>query len=218
MSLLLRHVRVHLADFTLEVEVELHAHITAIFGPSGAGKTTLLDVIAGLRPPATAFIQLQGRTLTDTSAGWSIPPHRRSIGYVPQDLALFPHLSVRQNLDYGRPASGSAGPAFQLEQVTAVLDLGGLTHRRIGELSGGEKQRVALARALLSAPALLLLDEPLASLDTALKERILPYLRCVRDAFAIPILYVSHDPDEVAALCDEVLILSQGKILRVGPV
>ena len=213
MSLLLQNIRVPLADFTLEIDVELQAHVTAISGVSGAGKTTLLDTIAGLRRPQSAVIRLEGRTLTDTGAGIGVPPHRRGIGYVPQDLALFPHLTAGENLCYGRKPKTEREGAFSLTQVTGVLDLEGLTERRISQLSGGEKQRVALGRALLSAPQLLLLDEPLASLDARLKGRILPYLRRVRETFPIPILYVSHDPGEAAALCDEVLTLDGGKIV-----
>ena len=213
MSLLLQNVRVPLADFILEIDVELHAHVTALFGVSGAGKTTLLDTIAGLRSPQSAVIRLGDRTLTDTAARISVPPHRREIGYVPQDLALFPHLSAGQNLLYGKKPGGENAAPFGVAQVTGVLDLEGLMERRISKLSGGEKQRVALGRALLSAPRLLLLDEPLASLDAQLKGRILPYLRRIRETFPIPILYVSHDAAEVAALCDEVLTLDAGKII-----
>ncbi|HTH47895.1 MAG TPA: ATP-binding cassette domain-containing protein [Candidatus Limnocylindria bacterium] len=218
MSLQLQNIRVRLADFVLEIDVELHAHVTALFGPSGAGKTTLLDTIAGLRPPLSAVIRLDGRTLTDTGSRVSVPPHRRAIGYVPQDLALFPHLSVGENLRYGQPPRAEGQGPFSLVQITGLLDLGGLMARRTGQLSGGEKQRVALGRALLSAPRLLLLDEPLASLDTGLKGRILPYLRRIRETFPIPILYVSHDAGEVAALCDEVLTLDGGRITGREPV
>lgn len=216
MSLLLQGVRAPMPGSALEADVELTAHVTGLFGASGAGKTTLLDIIAGLRRPSSALIRLDGRTLTDTAAGVSVPPHRRGIGYVPQDLALFPHLSVRENLLYGRKTSAEDGTPFSLAQVTQVLEIDGLAERRIGRLSGGERQRVALGRALLSAPRLLLLDEPLASLDARLKERILPCLRRVRETFAIPVLHVSHDASEMAALCDEVLVLENGRIVRRG--
>jgi molybdate transport system ATP-binding protein len=216
MSMVLQDVRVPLAEFTLQADLELTAHVTGIFGPSGAGKTTLLDIIAGLRRPASALIRLDDQILTDTTGKVFVPPHRRGIGYVPQDLALFPHRSVRENLLYGHKPDAEASGPFSFGQVAEVLDIGGLTARRIGQLSGGEKQRVALGRALLSAPRLLLLDEPLASLDARLKERILPYLRRVRETFTIPILHVSHDVKEMAALCDEVLVIEEGRIVRRG--
>ena len=217
MSLLLQGVSCPLGDFTLSIDVELQTHVTAIFGRSGAGKTTLLDIIAGIRRPDQAVIEIDGRLLNDTKSNRFVPPHRRRIGYVPQDLALFPHLSVRENLLYGFSAPPELEPSFTLADVMEMLDIVSLLNRRIHQLSGGEKQRVALGRALLSAPCLLLLDEPLASLDSALKERILPYLRRIREIFQFPILYVTHDPQEVTALCDEVLILDQGRLIGRGP-
>ncbi len=216
MRLVLRDVRLPLAHFELQVEVEITRDVTALFGPSGAGKTTLLDLVAGLRRPASAWIELDGRVLTDTAAGRRVPPRDRRIGYVPQDGALFPHLSVRGNLLYGRKRESAAGHDFSLEQVVSVLDLAPFLDRRIGNLSGGEKQRVALARALLSSPRLLLLDEPLAALDGELKARVLAYLRRVRDELRVPMLYVSHATDEVLALCNEALILDHGRIVARG--
>ena len=188
--------------------------VTAICGPSGAGKTSLLDLIAGLRRPESAFIQLDDRVLTHTAAGTRVPARHRQIGYVPQDLALFPHLSVRKNLLYGcRPESEpNQGHLFSFAHVTAVLEIESLTDRRVNNLSGGEKQRVALARALLASPRLLLLDEPLANLDDALKAKILPYLTRIRDEFRLPMLYVTHDLDEVQALGAPVLRLDRGKL------
>jgi molybdate transport system ATP-binding protein len=217
MELLLQNVSLPLADFVLEVNLQLSSQVTAIFGASGAGKTSLLDLIAGLRRPASALIQLDGRALTDTARGLAVPPRRRGIGYVPQDLALFPHLSVRQNLLYGWKASPPDGSLFSFEHVAAVLEIQPLAGRSVTGLSGGEQQRVALARALLTSPKLLLLDEPLASLDGALKARIIPYLARVRDEFRLPMLYVSHDRQEVQALCDEVVELARGKVLRRAP-
>jgi molybdate transport system ATP-binding protein len=217
MKLVLRDVRVPLAHFDLQVDAEITQEVAALFGPSGAGKTTLLDLLAGLRPAASAWIELDGRVLTDTAAGRHVPPRDRRIGYVPQDGALFPHLSVRGNLLYGRKKEATAGEhAFSLEQVTGVLDLAPLLDRGVGALSGGEKQRVALARALLSSPRLLLLDEPLAALDGELKVRVLAYLRRVRDELRVPMLYVSHATEEVAALCREVLVLEKGRIVARG--
>jgi molybdate transport system ATP-binding protein len=214
MNLLLKKIVLPLADFPLEVDVEIQNQVTAIFGPSGAGKTSLLDLIAGLRRPKSAFIQLRERILTDTITGANVPTRHRQIGYVPQDLALFPHLSVRQNLLYGCKGNGNSSSLFSYEHVTRVLEIEPLVGRRVTNLSGGEKQRVALARALLASPQILLLDEPLASLDTVLKSKIIPYLARIRDEFGVPMLYVTHDWTEVQALCTEVLIVERGKIVR----
>ena len=216
MKLVLRDVRLRLSDFDLQVDVEITEDVTALFGPSGAGKTTLLDLIAGLRRAASARIELDGRVLTDTAGGRLVPPRDRRIGYVPQDGALFPHLSVRGNLLFGRKRETGNGHAFSLEQVVGVLDLEPFLERGIATLSGGEKQRVALARALLSSPHLLLLDEPLAALDGERKTRVLAYLRRVRDELRVPMLYVSHATEEVVALCHEVLILERGRIVARG--
>lgn len=210
MKLVLRDVRLPLAHFTLQLDVEITRQVTALFGPSGAGKTSVLDLIAGLRQAPSAYIELDGRVLTDTSARKEVPARDRHIGYVPQDGALFPHLSVRGNLLYGTKGGAS------LERVTEVLEIGHLLDRRIGSLSGGEKQRVALARALLSSPRLLLLDEPLAALDEELKGRVLSYLQRVRDELKVPMLYVSHTTDELRALCDEVLVLDRGLLRGRG--
>jgi molybdate transport system ATP-binding protein len=214
MNLLLKSISLPLADFSLTIDLEIQNQVTAIFGPSGAGKTSLLDLIAGLRHPKSAFIQLGQRTLTDTAARTNVPTRHRQIGYVPQDLALFPHLSVRQNLLYGCKANRSLDSLFSYEHVSQVLEIGPLAERRVTNLSGGEKQRAALARALLASPQILLLDEPLASLDTVLKSKIIPYLARIRDAFHLPMLYVTHDWDEVQALCAEALIMERGEIVR----
>jgi molybdate transport system ATP-binding protein len=218
MSLLLKNISLPLADFTLEVNVEMRKRVTAVFGPSGAGKTSLLDLIAGLRRAQSAFIQLDETVLADTAKNYSVPTRRRGIGYVPQDLALFPHLSVRQNLLYGRNSRAATGPLFTFEHVVEVLEIQPLISRGVTELSGGEKQRVALARALLASPRLLLLDEPLASLDAPLKEKIIPYLARVRDEFQIPMLCVTHDRFEALALADEIVVLVDGKVMQSGPV
>lgn len=215
MKLTLRHIRLPLAEFTLSLDAEMSAPVTGIFGPSGAGKTSLLDLIAGLRRAESARIALGEDVLTDTAARVFIPTHRRAIGYVPQDLALFPHLSVRGNLLYGHNAAASRNNTT-LAHVVETVEIAGLLDRGIGSLSGGEKQRVALARALLAAPRLLLLDEPLASLDQSLKRRLISYLRRIREEFRIPMLYVAHDPGEIAALCDEVFVLERGNITKNG--
>jgi molybdate transport system ATP-binding protein len=217
MSVELSGLRLPLAHFTLEVDATLRGRVTAVFGASGAGKTSLLEIIAGLRQPAAGRVAVDGVPLTDAAARTFVPAERRAIGYVPQEGALFPHLSVQRNLLYGcNPrAEGPAGLA--LAHVTEVLEIARLGERAIRTLSGGEKQRVALGRALLASPRLLLLDEPLAGLDAPLRERLLPYLARVRDEFAIPMLYVTHSPDEVVALCDDVLVLDQGRVTRRGP-
>lgn len=220
MKLALRRIRLPLAAFTLEVDTEITAGITGLFGPSGAGKTSLLDLIAGLRRAPSALIRLDDRVLTDTAQGLSVPARKRRIGYVPQDLALFPHLSVRGNLLYGargkEEENGGNGGRFSLDHIRDLLDLGPLLDRGIAHLSGGEKQRVAFARALLSSPELLLLDEPLAGLDRPRRERILDYLRQAHDDLGVPMLYVSHHIDEMTALCGEVLLLDQGKVAGQG--
>ncbi len=208
-------VRLALAQFTLELDLSIHGRVTGIFGASGAGKTSLLELIAGLRRPASARIQLGERLLVDTPSRVFVRPEQRRIGCVPQDGALFPHLDVRRNLLYGQRAG--ADSRLTLEAVTEVLEIGGLLGRRsVAELSGGERQRVALARALLSSPELLLLDEPLAALDAGLKERILPYLFRVRDEFALPMLLVTHAPGEVITLCDAAVVLDRGKVIAQG--
>jgi molybdate transport system ATP-binding protein len=212
MNLILQNISLPLTDFKLELDAQLQCQVTGIFGPSGAGKTSLLDLIAGLRKPDSGRIALNDRVLTDTRTGFAMPSRLREIGYVPQDLALFPHLSVRKNLLYGQKNGRDAAPLFGFTHVMGVLEIQPLVDRGTRDLSGGERQRVALARALLSSPRLLLLDEPLASLDAGLKAKIIPYLRRVRDEFQLPILYVTHDEQEVLALCDEVLDLQRGQV------
>jgi molybdate transport system ATP-binding protein len=218
MKLRLKNISLPLAHFTLEVDVEINSRVTAIFGPSGAGKTSLLDLIAGLRNVKSAFIQLNETVLTDTAKNIFIATRNRDIGYVPQDLALFPHLSVRQNLFYGHKSNGAGNSVFNFDRVIDILEIQPLISRGVTQLSGGEKQRVALARALLASPKLLLLDEPLASLDIPLREKIIPYLARVRDEFQIPMLCVTHDRAVALALADEIVVLMTGKIMQTGAV
>ncbi|TMQ01580.1 MAG: molybdenum ABC transporter ATP-binding protein [Verrucomicrobia bacterium] len=216
MRLLLKNISLLLFDFTLEVNVEVHRRVTVIFGPSGSGKTSLLDLVAGLRPAESAFIQLGNEVLTDTSKDIRVPTCRRGVGYVPQDMALFPHLSVRQNLLYGHRPGGTQ--RFSFDHIADLLGIQPLMQRGVTQLSGGEKQRVALARALLASPRLLLLDEPLASLDLPLKTKILPYLTRIRDEFDIPMLYVTHDRFETLSLADDLIVLANGKVAQTGTV
>jgi molybdate transport system ATP-binding protein len=209
--------RIPLAAFVLDVDAAFDARVTCIFGPSGAGKTTLLDATAGLREIAAGEIVIDGKILFSSTRNVNLSPQARSIGYVPQEAALFPHLPVRKNILYGAgrgEAGASSGPG--LEHVVELLEIGRLLDRPVKSLSGGESQRVALARALLSRPQLLLLDEPLASLDIGLKERIIPYLRRVRDEFGIPMIYVTHDPVEVLSLADWVVMIKEGRLVAQG--
>lgn len=217
MNLEISGLRLPLASFELQLDARLAARVTGLFGASGAGKTSLLETIAGLRRPPAGRIALDGTVLTDAAARIFRRPESRGIGYVPQDGALFLHLSVRENLSYSQRTRGHVTrPGLSYAHVVDVLNIGPLAERSIGSLSGGEKQRVAFGRALLAAPQLLLLDEPLAGLDTELKDQILPYLQKIRDEFAIPMLLVSHSADEMVALCDEVLVLESGSCVRRG--
>ena len=210
-----RHAEVKLGAFRLAVDLELNPGCVGIFGPSGAGKTTLLELIAGLRKARAGHLLLDGETLADAENGKWIPPHRRRIGYVPQDLALFPHLDVRGNILYGGHGAGDeAEPS--VKALTEVLELAPLMNRRIEGLSGGERQRVALGRALAAKPRLLLLDEPLTGLDQNRKDNVLDYLRLLRQRWSIPMIYVSHQPDEMAGLCDEIVVLSEGAVVARG--
>ena len=214
MKLELRHVRLRRPGFALEIDAVLEGRIAAFFGPSGAGKTTLLDLVAGLERPDAGAVSLDGTVLADVAAGRFVPSRARAVGYVPQDQALFPHLSVRGNLLFG--AGAAENSQFSLTHVCAALEIADLLDRGVRALSGGEKQRVALGRALLSKPRLLLLDEPLAGLDAALKTRTLELLRRIHAEFGVPILYVTHAAEEIVSLCDEVVILERGRVVRQG--
>ena len=199
-------------EFRLQLNEELVGRVTVLFGPSGSGKTTILDAVAGLRTPSSGTIALNGRKLFDSRVRTDLPPYQRHVGYVPQDVALFPHMNVRRNVLYGR----RRGQKLSLDSVASMLEIVPLLDRQVVRLSGGEKQRVALARALMSAPDLLLLDEPLAAVDFDLRSRILPYLERVRDELAVPIIYVTHDRDEARRFADHVLVLANGTAVRSG--
>lgn len=208
--------RVERPAFSLDVDLELPLRgITGVFGESGAGKTTLLRCIAGLESAQAGRLIVAGETWEDTGRGIALPVQRRNIGYVFQEPRLFDHLSVRANIEYGRKrrASGDAG---DVDHVVELLGLGGLLERRPPALSGGEAQRVAIARALLCAPQLVLMDEPLASLDRARRDEILPFLERLHAEARIPIVYVSHNIDEVCRLCDHLVVMEAGRVLASG--
>jgi molybdate transport system ATP-binding protein len=203
-------------DFRLDVAFRSEGGVTALFGPSGSGKTTIVNVIAGLMRPERARIEVAGDVLIDTARNMFVPPHRRRLGYVFQEPRLFPHLTVRQNMLYGRWFSSHAEGRASLGHVVDVLGLAPLLDRRPGRLSGGEKQRVSIGRAWLASPRLLLMDEPLSSLDVARKDEILPYIERLRDDSRIPIVYVSHAMAEVIRLATQVVILERGRVSAMG--
>ncbi|HSU17662.1 molybdenum ABC transporter ATP-binding protein [Longimicrobium sp.] len=211
-------VRLPLDRFELEADFTTTHRVTGVFGVSGSGKTTLLETVAGLRRGAHGVVRFGDDVWQDSGRRAWVPPERRGIGYVPQDSLLFPHLDVRGNLraGEGRAARNGHRGDVSLDSVVRVLELGPLLGRAVRTLSGGERQRVALGRALCSGPRLLLLDEPLASLDAALRRRVLPFLARVQAEFALPILLVSHDPVEVQALCDDLIVLREGRVVARG--
>jgi molybdate transport system ATP-binding protein len=205
-----------LGEFAVNASFVSESGVTALFGPSGAGKTTIVNMIAGLLKPDRGKIAIDGEVVFDGAADLNIPAWRRRIGTVFQEGRLFPHLSVRHNLDYGRWMSGQPADAAAFAHAAELLDIGHLLDRRPGRLSGGERQRVAVGRALLMRPRLLLLDEPLASLDAARKQDILPYLVRLRDEAKVPMIYVSHDAGEVRQIASRVVRLDGGKVTAAG--
>ena len=207
-----------LGEFSLRATFETEGRVTGLFGASGAGKTSLVSMIAGLLRPDRGTISIDGEIMDDTAKAIHDPAWRRRIGYVFQDARLFPHLDVAQNLDYGRRMNRLADDPTQRNRVTELLDIGHLLDRRPGILSGGERLRVALGRALLSKPRLLLLDEPLGSLDEGRRAEILPYLVRLRDEARIPMVYVSHDPAELRQLATQIVLLKGGRVTSVGGV
>ncbi|HYC63825.1 MAG TPA: molybdenum ABC transporter ATP-binding protein [Reyranellaceae bacterium] len=206
-------------DFRLQVSFASQPGLTALFGRSGSGKTSIVDIVGGLIRPERGRVAVDGQVLVDSERGVFLPAHKRRIGYVFQEGRLFPHLSVRRNLLYGRWfAKGDGGAATDLASVVELLGIGPLLERRPDSLSGGEKQRVAIGRALLAAPRLLLMDEPLASLDEERRAEILPFIERLRDEARVPIVYVSHSVAEVARLATTVVLLSEGRVTEVGRV
>ncbi|MBL4670629.1 MAG: molybdenum ABC transporter ATP-binding protein [Arenicella sp.] len=221
------HLKINLIapldHFDLSIDVEFHSLVTGLFAPSGAGKTSLLKCLAGLQRGVKGYISFNGRVWLDTQKNINLPPEARGIGYVPQDGLLFPNKNVLQNLtigakrvNYSELHSQETRNSVSLESVCQLLELSPLLKRQVSALSGGERQRVALGRAICSRPDVLLLDEPLASLDIQLRRKILPFLQRVREEFNIPIILISHNPVEIQALCDDVLVIDQGRVCTFG--
>jgi molybdate transport system ATP-binding protein len=209
-------VEKQLGTFSIAAQFESGGRVTALFGPSGSGKTSIVNMIAGLVRPDRGRIIHGSRILFDSAGPLHVPPHRRRIGYVFQDGRLFPHLTVGGNLDYGRRMCGLTRDFAEFERIMTLLDLRYLIDRRPGKLSGGERQRVAIGRALMMRPQLLLLDEPLASLDAARKAEILPYLERLREEGSVPMVYVSHHAAEVKRIATSVVRIEVGRVAAVG--
>jgi molybdate transport system ATP-binding protein len=212
------NVERRLGQLALAVAFEADARVTALFGRSGAGKTSLVNMIAGLMKPDRGRIEVDGQVLFDSTAGVNVPVQSRRIGYVFQEGRLFPHYTVRRNLMYGGDHVPAAERYVDFDHIVELLGLAHILDRRPGDLSGGEKQRVAIGRALLASPRILLLDEPLASLDAKRKNEIMQYIELMRDDIRIPMIFVSHAVDEVVRLADRVVLLASGGVAAVGPV
>lgn len=210
--------RFHVArpGFNLDLDLEIPGRgVTALFGQSGSGKTTALRCMAGLERGSMGYLEVAGEVWQDDSKGVFLPTHRRPLGYVFQESSLFPHLDIRRNLEYG--LKRASGHRISLDRAVTLLGIGHMLSRMPDKLSGGERQRVAIARALAVSPGLLLMDEPMASLDIRLAGEIMPYLEKLRDDLNIPIVYVSHSPDEVARLADHIVALDGGRVVAQGP-
>jgi len=207
-----------IGSFQLSANFTAGPGLMAIFGPSGCGKTSLINVLAGLHRPERGRVAVDGKTLFDSSNNVNLPPHRRRLGYVFQDSRLFPHLSVRSNLTYGTRWVAKPDRHQDFDRIVHLLNLAPLLARRPRTLSGGENQRVAIGRALLASPRLLLMDEPLASLDVVQKAEIMPFIERLRDELGIPIAFVSHSVEEVVRLADTLVILSEGNTVEYGPI
>ena len=212
MRLRLEGVTLPLAGFDLQITAAVEGAVTGIFGPSGAGKTSLLDLIAGLRKPFAGRVILDEVALDDVERAIHVSPHHRRIGYVPQENALFPHMPVIRNIRYGEKVRDEEHE----KRVIAVLEIESLLNREIRTLSGGEQKRVALARALLASPSLLLLDEPLSGLDRPLHGRIIAFLERIRDDLGVPMLYVTHDADELTRMANATLVIETGRLRAAG--
>jgi molybdate transport system ATP-binding protein len=200
-------IRVEQGGFVLEVADRSRVEVLGLFGSSGAGKTTMLEALAGIRTPTRGEILVGGVTMFSVARQIDVPPRHRRIGYVPQDALLFPHMSVRGNLLFGAKAS-----PLELNTLAEMLEIAPLLDRRVHGLSGGERQRIALGRALMTHPALLLMDEPLAAVDRARRERILPYLLRIRRELHVPLVYVTHDLQELEQIADRILVIADGRV------
>ncbi len=205
-------------DFELDVAFKAGSGLTALFGPSGAGKTTIVNVLAGLEKPDNGFVRINGDTLFDSDTKTNITPNGRQLGYVFQDARLFPHMSVERNLRYGMSRNNGTAQTTSWDDVIRILDLSHLLNRRPQKLSGGEQQRVAIGRALLATPKLLLMDEPLSSLDPLRRLEVMPFIEKMRDEFGVPIVYVTHTVAEIIRLADTVIVLDHGRIVAEGSV
>lgn len=210
----LRH---NFGDFAVDADFEAPAGVTVLYGPSGSGKSTILNAVTGLLSPQSAWVEVGGTVLADTARRISLPPHKRRLGVIFQEGRLFPHLTVRQNLRYGRFFSRQRGSGVSEDAIVDILGIGAFLDRLPARLSGGEQQRVAIGRALLSNPAMLVADEPLSALDDDRKAEILPYFELLRDQLGISILYVTHSSAEVARLATTMVSLREGKVVAVGP-
>lgn len=215
--MLFAQLRKTLGDLKIDLTFQSdQARVIALFGPSGAGKTSVISMIAGLIRPDSGKIKLNGSTFFDSQVGTNMPPEQRRIGYVFQDGKLFPHLTVKSNLEYGMKLVPKIHRQVNFDEVVDLLGIRSLLFRRPARLSGGEKQRVAIGRALLTSPKLLLMDEPLASLDADRKQEVLPFVRSLKEVYNIPIIYVSHLPEEVASIADRILVLRAGRLEAFG--
>eukprot|EP00659_Diplonema_papillatum_P007401 gene7401-11368_t len=219
MSMIEVRLQLKYSGFALDVDLQLPGRgVTALYGHSGSGKTTCLRCIAGLERAEEGFVQINDEVWQDSRKGLFVPPHKRALGYVFQEASLFPHLSVLANLEFGLKRIPRQQRRVEMSHATELLGIGHLLERHPQHLSGGERQRIGIARALLTSPSLLLMDEPLAALDSKRKSEILPYLERLHDELEIPVLYVSHAQDEVARLADHIVLLSDGKALASGPI
>ncbi|RKE69535.1 molybdate transport system ATP-binding protein [Pseudorhodoplanes sinuspersici] len=216
MTMLAVDIQKRVGDLDMAIAFESEGLVTGLFGPSGAGKSTLVNMIAGLVAPDRGRIALDGTVLFDVQSGINLPAYQRHIGYVFQEGRLFPHMTVRKNLDYGRWMAGIAPDQDGMKRIVAMLDIEPLLQRRPGKLSGGERQRVAIGRALMMKPRLLLLDEPLASLDPARKAEIMPYLIRLRDEARIPMVYVSHYARELKRIANVIVRIEAGRVTAFG--
>ena len=206
------HIRFARGDFVVNVQQKIESSVTGLFGPSGSGKSTLLGLLGGFIKPDSGHIILDGSCLFDSAKSVNLAPHMRRIGTLFQDGRLFPHLSIKKNLTYGLNLIAEENRVIQFDAIVEMLELSDFLARRPHELSGGEIQRVALGRALLTSPKLLLLDEPLSSLDMRLRQQILPFLKLIKDEIKIPMIYVSHDMSEIAYLTDKIMRIEAGNI------